>query len=120
MRDAGVVDVAQHARRAGDEHERVGLQRAGELVGDDVGVDVVDGAVAAVAETGDHRQPAAVEHAREERQVEVVDVADVAEVDRLGTAAGDDARRSLVRAHNIVEADGLEPGARAAARTGRR
>ena len=62
-----VVDVAQDAGRAGDEHERVGLQRAGELVGDDVGVDVVDGAVAAVAEAGDDRELAAVENAVEQR-----------------------------------------------------
>src|ERR1043165_5709671 len=50
----GIVDVAEHAGRGGDEEQPRGFERGGELVADEVGVDVEDVALGVGAEAGDH------------------------------------------------------------------
>ena len=55
-----VGDVAKDARDVGDEDERLRVERDGDAVGDDVGVDVVDGAALVGAEAREDRHVARV------------------------------------------------------------
>src|SRR5204862_4016618 len=110
----GVVDIAQHARGRGDEEQPLGVHRGGELVTDEVGVDVVDAAGRVGAEAGDHGEVAGAPQRVQQRQVEAGDVADQAEIDRVGAGAGVGPGGPAGRADQVtggaVQADRGQPG----------
>src|SRR5262249_54247513 len=110
-----ILHVTEDTGRRGDEKQVVGRQGPGQLVADDVRVDVVDVAVGVGAEAGDHRDEAAAPKEAQELQVELGDVANVAEIDGVGAAAGDDAGRPLDGADGerarAVQADRPHAGA---------
>ena len=63
---ARVLHVAQHAGRRGDEHQRVGPQRAGQLARHRVAVDVERLSLPVAAQAGQHRHVAAGPQVAEE------------------------------------------------------
>src|SRR5262249_14585737 len=107
-----IVDVPKHAGRRGDKEQVVGRERAGELVADDVRVDVVDVAGGVAAEAGDDGDVAVLPGEAEELDVEADDVADMPEIDGIRAAAGDDARRPHGRLGGAVETERVDAGAR--------
>src|SRR5205085_937558 len=78
-----IGEVGEHAGRAGDEDERVGPERSGELARHRVSIDVEEVPAGIAAEAGDDGDVAALPEIAEEGKVEAGDVADQAEVDGI-------------------------------------
>jgi len=95
----GIAHVAQHAGDVAHQDEGARVEGDRHLVRHDVGVDVVDGALLVGAEAREDRDVARAGEEADEVGVHAGHVADVAEVDGVGPAAADDARRALDGAH---------------------
>ncbi len=108
MREAGIAEVAEHAGRAGDQHQAIGAQRRAASWLAMMSALMLSTCAAGVGtQAGEHRHVAgAARSSVEQREVEADDVADEAEVDGLGPAA-----RRPPRGGRLARRDGQRAGA---------
>ena len=94
---SSVAVLVEHADGVGHQHQLLGLQRLGELAGDEVGVDVVGLALAADADRRDHRDEVARVEQLDDLGVDALDLADEADVDDLAVARSRSSAASCAR-----------------------